>query len=302
MKTKGRKYWSDLRWFLLFSLPGVIYIIFFVAYPIFYNVIMSFQDVTASTLLKTDKEFVGLLNYTTIFSNPKIVGSIVNTLIFTVASIGFQFVIGFLLALLFSNKFPLNKLYRALVMIGWMVPMLVVATIGKWFFTGDASSLVNYFLMKLGFIEEPIMWLVNTNTAMFAMICVNIWKGIPFNMLLMTTALTTMPEDIYEAAAIDGATRIQRFFRITVPLLKPTILAVITQGFILTFKAFELIYVMTKGGPADTTHIMATYSYSLTFDQFQFSQGAAIANVMFAILLVFSLFYVKLISKDEVIG
>ena len=118
----------------------------------------------------------------------------------------------------------------------------------------------------------------------------------------MTTALTTMPEDIYEAAAIDGASRVQRFFRITVPLLKPTILAVITQGFILTFKAFELIYVMTKGGPADTTHIMATYSYSLTFDQFQFSQGAAIANVMFVILLVFSLFYVKLISKDEVIS
>lgn len=187
-------------------------------------------------------------------------------------------------------------------MIGWMVPMLVVATIGKWFFTGDQSSLVNYFLMKLSIIETPIKWMVKTDTALFALICVNIWKGIPFNMLLMATALSTMPAELYEAAAIDGANSLQRFRRITLPLLRPTILAIITQGFILTFKAFELIYVMTNGGPADTTHIMATYSYKLTFELFQFGKGASAANVMFVILLVASLIYIRFISEDEVIS
>ena len=298
----GKAKRGDLKWFLVFTLPGVLYIIFFVAYPIVYNVIMGFQDVTAATLLKEHRDFIGLLNYKTIFSNPKVVKSVSNTLIFTVASIVFQFAIGFMLALLFANDFPLNKIYRALVMIGWMVPMLVVATIGKWFFTGDVSSLVNFFLTRLGVLKEPVKWLVSTDTAMFAILCVNIWKGIPFNMLLMTTALTTMPAELYEAAALDGASKVQRFFYITIPLLKPTILAVITQGFILTFKAFELIYVMTKGGPADTTHIMSTFSYSLTFDEFQFGHGAAISNVMFLILFVFSLLYIKLISKDEVIS
>lgn len=297
-----RKRIKDLKWFLIFSVPGVIYILFFVAYPIVYNLVMGIQDVTAGTLLKDSRDLIGLANYRTIFDDPKFILSIKNTFIFTAGSIVFQFVIGFLLALLFSKDFPLNRLYRGLMMIGWMVPMMVIAALGKWFFTGDPSGLVNFFLMKLGVIAQPVKWLVNTERCMFALICVNVWKGIPFNMLLMSTALSTMPEDLYEAAALDGAGSVQRFFRITVPLLKPTILAVITQGFILTFKVFDLIYVMSAGGPADTTQVMATYSYKLTFEQFQFGQGAAAANIMFIILLAVSLVYIRFISKDEVIS
>ena len=293
---------SNFLWFLLFSLPGIAYIIFFVAYPIFYNFVMGFQDVTAMTLLQENKPFIGWNNFKTIFSDPVFRLSIKNTFIFTVACIVFQFVFGFLLALLFAKPFPLNTMYRGIIMIGWMIPMLVVATLGKWFFTGDQGSLVNFFLLKLGIISSPIQWLANGDTAMFALICVNIWKGIPFNTLLMATALTTLPEELYEAASIDGASGPQKFFKITVPLLKPTILAVITQGFILTFKAFELIFVMTDGGPANTTQIMATYSYKQTFSLFQFGTGAAAANVMFVFLLIAALLYLRFISKDEVIS
>ncbi len=290
------------RWYLLFTVPGVVYIVVLIAYPIVYNVVMSFQDVTAATLLSDQRPFIGLTNYKEIFADPKFVLSIRNTIWFTIASIFFQFAIGFLLALLFAQDFPLNRLYRGIVMIGWMVPMMVIAALGKWFFTGDRSSLVNFFLLRLGLIDDPVKWLVNSKTAMTALVIVNIWKGIPFNMLLMSTALSTMPEELYEAAAIDGAGAVQRFRYITVPMLKPTILAVITQGFILTFKVFDLIYCMTNGGPADTTQLMATYSYKLTFDQFQFGIGAAGANIMFVLLLVVSLIYIKFISKDEVIS
>lgn len=291
----------NLKWYLFFVLPGVIYCFILFAYPLFYNISMSFKNVTAMTLLKPTQPFVGWANYQKVLANPKFPLIVSNTFVFTIASIVFQFAIGFLLALLFARTFPLCKFYRGIIMIGWMVPMLVVATLGKWFFTGDQSSLVNYWLLNLGLIDTPQKWLVSTNTSMMAQIIVNIYKGVPFNMLLLSTALATIPEDLHEAASIDGANAIQRFFRITVPLLKPTILAVITQGFILTFKVFELIFVMTKGGPADTTQVLATYSYSLTFDEFQFGQGAAVANILSLILLIASLIYIKFVSKNEVI-
>ena len=297
--------WKKLfkqRWYLLFTIPGVVYIIVLIAYPIIYNVVMSFQEVTAATLLSDQRPFIGLNNYKAIFADPKFVLSIRNTIWFTVVCIVFQFAIGFALALLFSQDFPLNRLYRGIIMIGWMVPMMVVAALGKWFFTGDRASMVNFLLLRLGLISDPVKWLVNSRSAMIALAIVNIWKGIPFNMLLMSTALSTMPEELYEAASIDGAGAGQRFWYITVPMLKPTILAVITQGFILTFKVFDLIVCMTSGGPADTTQLMATYSYKLTFDQFQFGLGAAGANVMFLLLLVVSLVYIRFISKDEVIS
>lgn len=299
IRTKNKK---DLLWYLLFIAPGVIYLLIFMAYPIAYNLIMSFQDATASTLLKGTQEMVGWANYKAVVTNPKFPLILGNTFVFTFASIFFQFVIGFLLALLFSKDFPLSKFYRGIIMIGWMVPMMVVAILGKWFLTGDHSSLVNMVLLKLGIIDAPVKWLISTRTCMIGLICVNIWKGIPFNMLLMSTALSTMPEELYEAADLDGASRTQRFFHITVPLLKPTILAVITQGFILTFKIFELIFVMSNGGPADTTQVLATFSYKLTFQQFEFGQGAAAANILSLILLVASLIYIRFVSKDEVIS
>ena len=291
----------DLNWYLFFVLPGVIYCFFLFAYPIFYNIDMSVHEVTARTLLSDSQEFIGLENYREVFSNPKFPLMVKNTFVFTFFSIVFQFLIGFVLALLFSRDFPMCKVYRGLIMIGWMVPMLVVATLGKWFFSGDSGSLVNFFLMKLGLLEEPKKWLVSTNSCMFALICVNIYKGVPFNMLLMSTALTTLPEEIYEAADIDGANRFNRLFRITLPLLKPTMLAVITQGFILTFKVFELIYVMSGGGPADTTQVLATYSYDLTFAQFEFGQGAAVANILSVLLLIVSLLYIRFVSRNEVV-
>jgi multiple sugar transport system permease protein len=287
---------------LLFLLPAVVYLIIFIAYPIFYNVVLSFQQVNALNLIAPDKPFVALQNYIEIFDERVLRIAIKNTFIFTIASIGFQFLFGLALAVLFARKFPLNQAYRGILMIAWMIPMLIVGTLGKWFFVGDPSGLINYALMKLHIIGEARSYLTVSSSAMLALIIVNIWKGIPFNMLLMATALTTIPQEIFEAASIDGAGSLQKFGRITLPLLRPQILITITQGFIFTFKAFDLIYVMTNGGPVDSTQILATLSYKLTFVQFNFGTGAAVSNILFVIMMVVGSLYLGFISKDEVIA
>jgi multiple sugar transport system permease protein len=267
-----------------------------------YNVILGFQRVTALTLISPDKPFVGPRNYVEIFEGRLIYTAIKNTFIFTIASIGFQFLFGLFLAVLFARWFPLNQAYRGILMVAWMIPMLIVGTLGKWFFVGDLSGLINILLMKLRIIDEAQSYLTSGRSAMTALIIVNIWKGIPFNMLLMATALTTIPREIFEAASIDGAGAFQKFSRITLPLLRPQILITITQGFIFTFKAFDLIYVMTSGGPVDSTQILATLSYKLTFTQFNFGTGAAVSNVLFVIMMIIGSLYLGLISKDEVMA
>jgi len=134
---------------------------------------------------------------------------------------------------------------------------------------------------------------------MAALIIANIWIGIPFNMILIATGLTTIPDDIYESSSIDGANKIQIFFRITVPMLKSTIASVLILGFIYTFKVFDLVYVMTNGGPVNSTQTLSTYSYKLSFDLFRYSHGATVANVLFVILFIVSLLYLKIFYAEE---
>ena len=134
---------------------------------------------------------------------------------------------------------------------------------------------------------------------MLAMICSNVWIGIPFNMILISTGLTTIPKELYESASIDGANKVQTFFSITFPLLKPTIESVLILGFIYTFKVYDLVYVMTSGGPVNSTHMLSTYSYKLSFEMFKYSKGSAVANVLLAILLVVGIFYIKVTTSGE---
>lgn len=282
----------------LFVLPAFIYMIIFVGYPIINNIVLSFQDVTMRTLTAPDKPFAGLENYKAIFQDPVFIKSLLNTLIFTVCCLVFQFIIGFLLALFFNQRFRTSKPVRGLLMMPWMIPITVTALIFKFIFGTDVGIL-NYILQSLGIISENIDWLTSTNTAMFAIVCANVWIGIPFNMILISTGLTTIPKDLYESASIDGANKIQSFFKITLPLLKPTIESVLILGFIYTFKVFDLVYVMTGGGPVNSTHMLSTYSYKLSFEMFKYSKGSAVANILFIILLIVSIFYLRVTKEEE---
>ena len=282
-----------------FVLPAVIYMLVFIGYPIVYNWVISFQDATAFTLKDSGRAFIGFSNYKAIFSDPTFAHAIQHTFIYTIGCLVIQFTIGFLLAMFFAKKFTFAKPIRGLVVISWMLPVTVTALVFKFMFSQD-SGIINTLLMNLHIIDEPIGWLLNGGTGMAVLIIANSWVGIPFNMLLLTTGLNNISTDVYEAASIDGATKRQQFFKITLPLLKPTIMSTLVLGFVLTFKVFDLVYVMTGGGPVDSTEVLSTYSYKLSFQQFQFGQGAAAACVLFVCLFIVALIYLKTISTSEV--
>lgn len=283
---------------LLFVLPAFVYMLVFVGWPIVQNIALSFQDVNMRTLAMPDKPFVGLKNYIAIFKDKVFLTSLTNTLVFTICCLIIQFVIGFLLALFFNQRFSLSKPIRGLLLIPWMIPITVTALIFKFIFGTDVGIL-NYVLSSVGLISENIEWLTTPGTAMFAIVCANIWIGIPFNMILISTGLTTIPKELYESASIDGAGKIQKFFKITLPLLRPTIESVLILGFIYTFKVFDLVYVMTSGGPVNSTHMLSTYSYKLSFEMFKYSKGSAVANILFVILLIVGSLYLKGSQEEE---
>lgn len=280
-----------------FILPAVIYMLVFIGYPIVYNWLISMQDVTAKTLGSSVRDFIGLNNFKTIFADATFRASLVHTFVYTIGCLFFQFLFGFIFALFFAKKFKLAKPIRGFIVISWMLPVTVTALVFKFMYADN--GIINTILLNLHLIKEPVGWLLDGKMAMAGLIIANSWVGIPFNMLLLTTGLNEISAEIYEAASIDGANKLQQLFRLTIPLLKQTILSALVLGFVLTFKVFDLVYVMTGGGPVDSTEVLSTYSYKLSFQMFHFGEGAAVANVLFICLLAVALVYLHVSSKEE---
>ena len=202
---------------LLFALPAVVYMLVFVGYPIVHNIILGFQDVDVMNFLRGQKHFIGFENYVQLFHDEVFFKSVANTFVFTVSCLVFQFLIGFALALFFNRKFSIARPVRGILMMPWMIPMTVTALMFKFMFSTKVG-VVNNILTGLGIVPENIEWLTDQGIAMIPVIITNIWIGIPFNMILISTGLTSIPGELYESASIDGAGRFQQFTRITLPL------------------------------------------------------------------------------------
>ena len=278
-----------------FVLPAFFYMLLVLGYPLIYNVILSFKNVDVKNLTKGGSVFVGLQNYIDLFQNDTFILVLRNTFVFTIACLVFQFTIGFAFAIFFSQKFRLSGPIRGIVLVSYMMPMAVTGLLGKNMFAN--AGLINDLLGKIGIVGPE--WLVDTSTALIAVIIMNCWVGIPFNMLLLISGLTSISGEVYESASIDGANWGQRFVYITLPMMRGSIMAVLMLGFIYTFRAFDLMYIMTAGGPLNATDVLGTYSYMLSFTQFQFSKGSAVAMVLFVCLFIVGLFYLKLLSKED---
>ena len=278
-----------------FILPAFLYILLVMGYPMVYNAVLSLKNMNVKNLKSGSSVFVGFQNYIDLFKNDTFLLVLKNTFVFTLACLLFQFTIGFAFALFFKQRFPLSGLIRGMILISYMMPMAVPGLLGKNMFMSD--GLVNDLLKRIGIIGPG--WLTNTSYSLPAVIIMNCWVGIPFNMLLLISGLTSISDDVHESAMIDGANWGQRFFLITLPLMRSSILAVLMLGFIYTFRAFDLMYIMTKGGPLNSTDVLGTYSYMFSFTQFQFSKGAAVAMVLFACLFVVGMFYLHLLRKEE---
>ena len=278
-----------------FILPAFLYVLLVMGYPLVYNVILSFKNVDVKNLTKGGSVFVGFQNYIDLFADPTFRLVLKNTFVFTIACLVFQFTIGFAFAMFFYQKFKLAGPIRGMILVSYMMPMAVTGLLGKNIFSN--AGLINNLLLKIGIVGPE--WLVDTGTAMIAVIVMNCWVGIPFNMLLLISGLTSIPSEVYESASIDGANWGQRFLHITLPMMKGSIFSVLMLGFIYTFRAFDLMYIMTSGGPLNSTDVLGTYSYLLSFTQYQFSKGAAVAMVLFLCLFAVGLFYLRLLIKED---
>ncbi|MFS0614441.1 carbohydrate ABC transporter permease [Lederbergia ruris] len=281
----------------LFMLPTIIFVICFMLYPIFYNVIVSFQDLTIMNL-KTGGSFIGFDNYLEVFRSEKFPIATRNTFIYTISCIILQVFFGYLLALFFNMKFPLRNFFRSLFLLAWMTPLVITGNLFTWLLDVD-YGVINYLLMNLHIISHPINWLGQESTALIAVIFTNVWVGIPFNMILILAALQSLPSDVYEAAKMDGANKLQIFAKITMPLLKPTLLVIIMLGIIYTFKVFDIILIMTGGGPVNATQVLPFFGYEQAFINFNFGAGGAIATIILVILMSLSLVYLYLARKEE---
>jgi multiple sugar transport system permease protein len=282
----------------LFVIPMLIFIVIMLAYPIFVNIQMSLHDVTVTTFRSGNAAFVGLDNYRKLFQDATFLKSLSLSLAFTSISIMLQFTVGFALALFFNRPFPGNGLLRAMLLLAWLLPAVVVGNIFRWMLDGD-YGVFNYFLQSLGLIQDRHHWLLDPNTALFGTILANAWVGIPFNLLLLLAGLQNIPPVLYEAASIDGASPMDSFVHITLPMMRPVALGILLLTFIYTFKVFDLIYIMTAGGPVDATTVLPIEIYRLNFAFFRFAEGAAAATLLLLGLLSLAVGYSRIIQREE---
>jgi multiple sugar transport system permease protein len=277
---------------ILFVVPAALAIVALFGYPVVKNLVMSFQDYTLRTFFTGQAPWVGLQNYVTVIQDDVFSKAVVNTALFTIGSIAGQFVIGMLLALFFHKNFPLNGVLRALFLLPWLIPLIVGSAAWRAILEQD-SGILNVTLQNLGIIDSPVPWLTSPDVALIAVILVNIWLGIPFNLTLLYSGLQHIPDELYEAGAMDGATGWKAFWNITLPNMRAVVGVTLMLGVIYTLKVIDIILGLTQGGPANATQTIATQSYRDSFVEFKFGQGAALSNILIAISLVFSVVYLR---------
>jgi multiple sugar transport system permease protein len=282
----------------LFLVPAFAYISATMLYPVYSNLRMSLFDVDVMTFLNGQAQFVGPGNYQKLLSDPAFHYTLGRSLIFTGGSLLFQFTIGFALALFFNRPFPGNGAMRALLLLAWLLPTVVSGSLFRWMLDGDYGVL-NFILVQLGLLDNRRYWLIEPQTALAGTILANVWVDIPFNMALLLAGLQGIPPELHEAASVDGATRWQQFRSLTLPLMRPVAFSVLLLGLIYTFKVFDLIYVMTGGGPVDATTVLPIYAYKLSFGFFRFGDGAAAATVLLVALLAVALLYLWAVRRED---
>jgi len=276
----------------LLLLPTLVWVFLLIVYPFLSAAQMSFYSSTYGVTLG---EFVGLNNfYKLLFEDDMFWIAFKNSIIWTVGNLAIQTMLGLGGALLLNEKFRGRKLSRTLVIIPWVIPTVVISLIWRWMLE-PSMGIVNAILSWVGIMNpyEPFLYLGSLSYAMLVMILINCWKLTPFAILLILAALQTIPIELYESSDIDGASRLQKFRSITFPLISPILGFVGLFAFVWTFNMFDLIWLTTRGGPADATETLPLLVYRRAFNEFKTSEAAAISVIMFLFLAVFSIIYFR---------
>jgi multiple sugar transport system permease protein len=270
---------------LLFMLPAGVLLLLFLTYPLGLGTWLGFTD----TKIGRAGQWVGLDNFKYLVGDSVAQLSLFNTLFYTAVASVIKFALGLWLALLLNRGLPFKSFFRAVVLLPFIVPTALSALAFWWMY--DAQfSVISWALMKMGLIDHYIDFLGDPWNARFSVIAANIWRGVPFVAICLLAGLQTISPSLYEAAALDGATPWQRFRFVTLPLLTPIIAVVMTFSVLFTFTDFQLIYVITRGGPLNATHLMATLSFQRAISGGSLGEGAALATMMIPFLLAAILF------------
>lgn len=307
MKTKNKKqklrlkeysFRQNIYGYLLIA-PAVISIILLSIYPLLQGIWISFlnYDMTKASS-KLFGTFAGLKNYQVVFSNPKFINAVGNSVVWTLVNIVAQVVLSLAVALVLNEKLKGRGVFRTIALLPWAIP----AAIGALTFSAlydTKIGIINVILVRLGILKEGFSFLGNVGTAMPAVIIANVWKSTPFLMIFILAALQGVSYDMYESASIDGAGKWKRFLYVTLPNIKEPMAVAVILNLISIFNNFNAIWLMTKGGPLDSTEIMYTYAYRQAFVDHKFGYAAATSVVIFVVIAILTVIYIKMITPEH---
>ncbi len=274
---------------LVFALPALIVLFMLIAYPVFYTGLLSVTN--------DQGQFTGLQNFSDVLRPRVTTQALWNTLWWVVGSIFFQVVLGVAVAILLNQNFAGRALVRSITLIPWLIPGIVAATTWAWMFHTE-FGIINYMLTSTGALDEPVGWLTRSNTVMPAMIAINVWKLFPFVAIMVLAGLQSIPQELYEAARMDGANYWEEVRHVMLPQIRPVITAVTLLLVIWALNAITIIYAITKGGPANRTVITPIQIFRLAFENVEFNQAAALSVMFFGVVMLIVLAYIKVFANQ----
>jgi multiple sugar transport system permease protein len=279
---------------IILMLPGAILLMVFMAYPFFLGIWLALTDSVIGTL----GQYIGIRNFSDLLTDSTFHQTARNTFVYALVTVPFKAVLGLGMALILNNRIRFSNPLRAAVMMPWIVPT-ALSSLG-WFMIFDpVFSPISWLLKNLGLITQNVNFLGGPNLAISSVCLANIWRGIPFFGITILAGLQAVPQELHEAAAIDGASVWHRFRHVTIPAIKGVVLIASLLSIIWTFADFQLIYVLTKGGPANTTHIFGTYAYQIGLSATEIGMGAAISLYMFPILSFFAILLLFYLRRED---
>lgn len=280
----------------LYVMPVLILLLIMYGYPLIKSIIMSLQDYKLTS--SGSVPFNNFANFKKMFSDTDFLLLLKNSLIYVIISVVAQFVLGLILALCLKTKFRGRGIYQSIVFLPWAFSSFVVGLMFRWSFNGE-YGVVNDILMKMGIIKENVAWLGTPGLSLAVVIIAMIWMGIPFFGIMILAALQSVPDDIYEAADIDGCGMFRKFFSLTLPYIKPTIIMTVLLRTIWIFNSFDLIVIITGGGPVNYSQTLPSYMYSKAFASYDFGLASAFGVLLIVILGIYAVLFLKLSNYDK---
>jgi len=291
----GRRRLRALQPYLLL-LPAFVIVLAFFAYPVAKAFQLSFMRYVLYR--PNDIGFAGLENYRALLTDPNLLRILWNSLIWVVATVGLQFLLGFVLALALNRPFRGKNAYQAVVFLPWAVSAFLIGMIFKWMFS-EHNGLINHLLLQIGLLDKPVAFLAMMNVSIIPVIIAMVWYGVPFFGMMILAALQSIPHEMMEAADIDGAGKMRKLFSIVIPYIKPTLILTVLLRVIWVFNSAELIYVMTNGGPVNSSHNLPSYTFDKIGYSADYGQASALGVMMLIIMAVYTVFFLKATKYNE---